>query len=127
MAEKASSNETGRYGEDLAVQALRTHSYEIIERNWRCQIGEVDVVARQGDEWVFVEVKTRQGTGHGTPEEGVTDAKRSRMLRVGLAYLSEHELDDVAWRVDVVAIELGKTGKVRRLTIHRDAVRAQDE
>ncbi|MBN1311414.1 MAG: YraN family protein [Anaerolineae bacterium] len=127
MAEKASSTEVGKYGEDLAVQALCAHGYEIVEQNWRCQIGEIDVVARQDGEWVFVEVKTRQGTGHGTPEEGVTDVKRSRVLRVGLAYLAEHELEDVAWRVDVVAIELGKTGKVRRLAIYRDAVWAQDE
>ena len=121
---QASSTETGKYGEDIAVQALRTHGYEIIEQNWRCRIGEVDVVAQQGGEWVFVEVKARQGVSHGTPEEGVTEVKRSRLLQVGAAYLEEHGHEDAAWRIDVVAIELGQTGKVRRLAIYRDAVRA---
>ncbi len=126
MSEKASSTEMGRHGEAIAVQALRAHGYQIIEQNWRCQIGEVDVVARQGDEWVFVEVKTRQGAGYGTPEEAVTDVKRSRLLQVGAAYLAEHDCEDVGWRVDVVAIDLGQAGKVRRLTIYRDAVRANE-
>ncbi|MBN1427849.1 MAG: YraN family protein [Anaerolineae bacterium] len=124
VSEKVSTTETGRYGEDIAVQALRAHGYEIVERNWRCRIGEVDIVARQGEEWVFVEVKTRQGTGHGTPEEAVTGIKRSRLLRVAAAYLSEHEVEDAAWRVDVVAIDLGSAGTVRRLAIYRDAIQA---
>lgn len=108
------------------MQALRSHGYQIVDRNWRCQVGEVDIVARQGNEWVFVEVKTRQGASFGTPEEAVTDAKRSRLLQVGAAYLSEHDGGDVGWRVDVVAVELGQTGKVRKLAIYRDAVRANE-
>lgn len=124
MSGQVSSTEAGRQGEAIAVQALRAHGYQIIDQNWRCRIGEVDVVAQQGDEWVFVEVKMRQGASHGTPEEGVTEVKRSRLLQVGAAYLAEHACDDAAWRIDVVAIELGQTGKVHRLSIYRDAVRA---
>lgn len=124
MSNRASPTETGRYGEDIAVQALRAHGYQIIDQNWRCWIGEVDVVAREGEEWVFVEVKTRQGTAYGTPEEAVTGSKQSKLLRLGAAYLAEHNCGDAPWRVDVVAIDLGQTGKVRRLAIYRDAVRA---
>lgn len=126
MSGQVSSTETGRQGEAIAVQALRAHGYQIIDQNWRCRIGEVDVVAQEGGEWVFVEVKARHGASYGTPEEAVTDVKRSRLLQVGAAYLSEHDCEDVAWRVDVVAIELGQTGRVRRLSIYRDAVRANE-
>ena len=127
VREGTSTTDIGRYGEDIAVQALHSYGYEIVERNWRCPVGEVDVVARQGGEWVFVEVKARHGSGHGTPEEGVTDIKRSRLLRVGAVYLEEHEIEDPAWRVDVVAVELGLSGKVRRLTIYRNAVQADTD
>jgi putative endonuclease len=121
---QTSTTEAGRHGENIAVQALCAHGYEIVERNWRCKAGEVDIVARHDDEWAFVEVKLRQGNGYGTPEESVTDTKQSRLLRVGAAYLAAHDVEDAAWRIDVVAIELGQTGKVHRLTIYRDAVRA---
>lgn len=126
MGERVSSTELGRQGEVMAVQALRAHGYEIIDQNWRCQVGEVDVVARQGVEWVFVEVKMRQGTGFGRPEEAITEVKRSRLLQIGAAYLAEHDCVDAVWRIDVVAIELGQSGKVRRLAIYRDAVRADE-
>jgi putative endonuclease len=126
VSEQVSSAETGRQGEAIAVQSLRAHGYQIIDQNWRCQIGEIDVVAREGEEWVFVEVKTRHGTGYGSPEEAVTSGKQSRLLQVGAAYLSAHDCADAAWRIVVVAIDLGQTGKVRRLAIYRDAVRADE-
>jgi putative endonuclease len=126
MGSQRSSTETGRQGEDIAIQALRSCGYQIVDRNWRCPLGEVDIVARQNDEWVFVEVKTRHGASFGTPEEAVTGVKRSRLLRIGAMYLLRHDCQDAAWRVDVVAIELGQTGKVHRLAIYRDAVRADD-
>ena len=119
-----SSTELGRWGEDIAARALETHGYVIIERNWRCPEGEIDVVARDGEAWVFVEVKTRSSEEYGLPEEAVTKDKRERLLNAGLLYLTENELGDVLWRVDVVAITLAASGKVRRLTIYKDAVRA---
>lgn len=119
-----STTERGRRGEALAEQALRAHGYEIIERNWRCPVGEIDLVARDGEVIVFVEVKLRGSDAFGTPEEAVTEAKQTRLLQAGAAYLAEHGLDDVPCRIDVVAIELAPSGKVQRLSIHRDAVRA---
>lgn len=76
--------------------------------------------------WVFVEVKTRSSEAFETPEEAVTTEKEQRLYDTGLLYLAEHELENVGWRIDVVAITLGEDGKVRRLAIYKDAVRVRD-
>ncbi len=112
----------GQYGEALAAQALESFGYAIVDRNWRCPTGEVDIIARDGETWVFVEVKLRRGRGAGTPEEAVSDRKQQRLLRVAQAYLAELELDDVQWRVDVIAIDLSDDDLVWRLDHYRDAV-----
>jgi putative endonuclease len=121
-----SSTERGLWGERLAAQALEAHGYEIIQRNWRAATGEIDIVAREDGMWVFVEVKTRSSEAFETPEEAVTAEKEQRLYDTGLLYLAEHELVDVGWRIDVVAITLGEDGKVRRLAIYKDAVRVRD-
>lgn len=71
----------GRYGEQLAVEHLEGVGLEVLARNWRCREGEIDVVARDGTTVVFVEVKTRSGTGYGDPAEAVT-LRKARRLRV---------------------------------------------
>ncbi len=121
-----STTERGRQGEIIAEQALRAHGYEIVERNWRCPVGEIDLVTRDGEVMVFVEVKLRTSDAFGSPEEAVTEAKQARLLRAGAVYLAEHGLDNVPCRIDVVAIELAPSGRVQRLSIHRDAVRADE-
>lgn len=118
-----STVERGRFGEQIAVQALQAHGYTVLEQNWRCQAGEVDIIARDADTWAFVEVKLRRGDSFGTPEEAVTPAKQERLAQIARIYLGEHDLDDVSWRVDVVAIELSENDRVMRLEIYRDAVR----
>jgi putative endonuclease len=112
----------GAWGEAVAAQALEARGYEIIERNWRCQLGELDLVARDGETWVFVEVKARRNEVHGTPEESVTPSKRNRLLILGEAYVSEHALGDVAWRVDVVAIVATPDRQVRSLEVYQNAI-----
>ena len=121
-----SSTERGVWGETLAMQALEAHGYEIIQRNWRAATGEIDIVACENDMWVFVEVKTRSSDGFETPEEAVTEAKRRKLFELGLLYVAEHKLGDVGWRIDLVAITLGESGKVQQLAIYQDAVRARD-
>jgi len=103
----------GRWGESLAATHLEAKGYQIVERNWRCQHGEVDLVARAGAEWVFVEVKTRRGRDMGAPEEALTAAKQKKLLAVAEEYTLEHGLD-VDWRIDLVAVELDKSGKLLR-------------
>jgi putative endonuclease len=79
----------GRYGEALAVRYLREQGMEVLERNWRCAHGEVDVVARDGRCLVIVEVKTRRSSGFGEPVEAVTFAKAVRLRRLAAAYLAQ--------------------------------------
>ena len=96
----------GRYGEALAVRYLREQGMEVLDRNWRCEHGEVDVVALDGDCLVICEVKTRRSSGFGEPVEAVTVAKARRLRRLAAAYLAGHadgaRVGQV--RVDVVGI-----------------------
>ena len=108
----------GRQGEELAVAELTRCGYEIVARNWRCQVGEVDVVARRDEAWAFFEVRTRRGREFGTPEESLTPAKQQRMVDVALTYLGEHELNDVDWRVGLVAVEMDRAGRLLRVEVY---------
>ena len=96
----------GRYGEALAVRYLREQGMEVVDRNWRCEIGEVDIVARDGDCLVICEVKTRRSSGFGEPVEAVTFAKAVRLRHLAAAYLAGQagraQVSQV--RVDVVGI-----------------------
>ena len=103
----------GRWGESVAAQQLESQGFQIVERNWRCRQGEIDLVAQEADMLVFVEVKTRRGRGMGTPEEGLTPRKSRKLLKLGQLYLSQHDLD-VDWRIDMVAVELDRKGKLLR-------------
>lgn len=106
---------TGSLGEGVACDALSRRGYDIVERNWRCAHGEVDIVARDGACWVFVEVKTLRGGG--LPEEGLTERKAERLVELAQIYLAEHGLDDVDWRIDLVAVELDARDAVKRLNV----------
>jgi len=108
----------GRRGEELAARELTGRGYEIVTRNWYCQAGEVDIVARRNEAWYFFEVRTRRGREFGPPEESVTLAKQQRMIDVALTYLGEHDLNDVDWRVGLVAVEMNRTGRLIRLEVY---------
>jgi putative endonuclease len=94
----------GRAGEDIACEALRGLGYSIVERRFRTRRGEIDIVARDGETLVFVEVKGRDGVSGCTPAEAVTSQKRRRLMLVALEYLARHRLADAPCRFDVVAI-----------------------
>ncbi len=100
----------GVEGEELAAEFLEREGYQIIERNYRFDRGEIDLVARDGNELVFIEVKARHSGSFGTPEEAVTLSKELQMKKVAEGYLGEHRLEEQACRFDVVAItfERGK-------------------
>jgi putative endonuclease len=111
----------GRRGEELAIAELIHRGYRVVARNWRCQIGEVDIIAHRDATYHFFEVRTRRGREFGTPEESLTSAKQQRMIDVALAYLAEHgpgELHDIDWRVGLVAVEMDRTGKLLRLEVY---------
>jgi putative endonuclease len=112
----------GAWGEEIASQYLETKGYQILARNWRTQEGEVDLIAQDGDAVVFVEVKTRTSKDFGWPEESITAAKRRRLQRSAMVYLSDQDLIDILWRIDVIAIDRNRSGGVERLEHYIDAV-----
>jgi putative endonuclease len=112
----------GRHGEDRAAAYLKRQGYAILARNWRCPLGELDIVAREGETLVFVEVRARRSDRLGTPEESITPAKQARLVELAQTYLQETGQSDQDWRIDVVAIEVGRQGEVKRLNLIRNAV-----
>lgn len=112
----------GRRGEQLAAERLAALGYEIVERNFRCPAGEIDLVARWQDTWVFVEVRTRRGTRYGTPEESLTPRKRAHMIASAQHYLQARGLEDVPWRIDAVAVALSTGGELLRVDVIENAV-----
>lgn len=108
-----SRKKLGHWGESVAAHHLEAKGYVIVARNWRCAAGEIDLVARAGQELVFVEVKTRRGRAMGTPEEGLTSRKSQKLLELARQYVADGDLD-VDWRVDLIAVELDNSGKLIR-------------
>ncbi len=94
----------GRRGEEIARGWLSHQGLDVVDTNWRCSIGEIDIVALDGDDLVFVEVKTRRSTAFGHPAEAVTHAKLARLRRLAGAWVEAHEVRAAGLRIDVVAI-----------------------
>lgn len=99
---------TGRRGEELAAAFLVGKGYTIIARNWRCAIGELDLIGTDGQTLVFVEVRTRRGGHLGAAEESITPAKQTRLIDLAQTYLQETGPAYPSWRIDVVAVQLGR-------------------
>jgi len=102
----------GNSGEARAAKYLKNLGMKILARQYKTHIGEIDLVAMDGDEIVFVEVKTRRGTEFGYPEESVTPKKLQKIAMVAEQYVREKKEEGRAWRVDVVAITTGEQDEV---------------
>ncbi len=98
------SRKLGDRGEDAAAAFLERQGYAIVERNWRCPAGEVDIVALDGTTLVLCEVKTRRTPAKGTPDEAVTPAKRRRYARLAAAYMQYAGHTDASIRFDVISL-----------------------
>ena len=94
----------GRYGEDVAVRHLVEQGLVLLERNWRCDEGEIDLVLREGPTLVVCEVETRTSLEAGTPHEAITDAKLARLKRLGERWAAERGVRPEGTRVDLVAV-----------------------
>lgn len=94
----------GAYGERVAAAHLVAAGMVILERNWRCRTGEIDIVARDGDTLVICEVKTRTGTDFGSPLEAVTARKAARLRRLAAAWATERDLHVPDIRIDLVGV-----------------------
>jgi len=113
----------GRAGEDAAAKHLVEAGHTLITRNWRCPAGEIDIVTRDGDTLVIVEVRARSSRRFGTPEESITPAKQATLLACGQYLVAEMEWAG-PWRIDVVAVEMGSAGNPARIRVIPHAVEA---
>jgi putative endonuclease len=107
----------GQRGENVAARYLRNQGYRIIERNFRCEVGEVDIIARDGKTLVFVEVKTRSHDDP-TPEDQINQPKRHQLTKAANFYLSRYGTPQPPARFDVVAIvwPSGREAQIRHTT-----------
>ena len=103
----------GRYGERVAARFLADAGMEIVDRNWRCPVGELDLVARLGAVVVFAEVKTRSSDAYGHPSEAIDDGKADRLRRLAVNWLEAHGLDFAEVRFDVVSVTRQRRGPAR--------------
>jgi len=107
--------QTGKEGERIAADYLKKNGYRIIETNFRCAIGEIDIIAREKDFLVFIEVKTRKSTELGFPEQAVGIKKQKKMSQLALWYLQKKNINNTASRFDVLAITMLPAGNEIKL------------
>jgi putative endonuclease len=120
---KAINKTLGARGEKLAVQYLQKKGYKVIERNYRCQWGEIDLVARDKGSLIFVEIKSRSSSGFGLPQDAVDQFKQAKLIQVAKAYMAEHHLQEtIPTRFDVVAVKLTPAGP--EIELIKDAFQA---
>ena len=100
--------ELGAKGEEIAVRYLKSRGYRILERNYRIKLGEIDIIAEQGTDLVFIEVKTRSDTLFGSPFDSVTVPKQKQLAKVALEYISRQNCYNRPARFDVVGVQLNQ-------------------
>ncbi|MDO9496145.1 MAG: YraN family protein [Nocardioides sp.] len=106
----ASKQAVGAYGETVAARHLAETGLRVLERNWRCDEGEIDLVLRDGDVLVVCEVKTRTSDACGSPHEAVSPAKLDRLRRLAHRWAGDHDLQPPETRIDLVAVRLPGRG-----------------
>jgi putative endonuclease len=116
---------TGREGERIAADFLKKNGYRIVENNYRCPIGEIDMVARDKNDLVFVEVKARKSGALGYPEQAVGRQKQRKMSQLALWYIQDKKMHDANVRFDVVAVLLRSSGNDVKLIKHAFEVISQ--
>ena len=111
-----SRKNVGTLGEDIAAKFLQEKAYDIVQRNYRWARGEIDIIARQDNILVFVEVKTARGNSFGPPENWVDQRKQEQIGRVAEKYLQDNEINGMDCRFDVIAVELqGSKYQIRHI------------
>lgn len=111
----------GKQAETAGVKLLKKSGMEIICRNYRCRLGEIDIVALDGDVVVFVEVRSRSGTGYGLPQESIGTKKIHKIRTVANYYIMVNGTNAGGYRFDVIAVMLSKTGDVKGIQHIKDA------
>jgi putative endonuclease len=119
MTRSGSNQRVGRWGEEAVATYLAGRGYEIIARNARTPYGEIDIITKQGDITIFVEVKTLRSSRNFFPEQNVTARKQAHMLACAEHYAAENAIDH--WQIDVVAVE-GMVGMEPKITHFENAI-----
>lgn len=119
----AAKDDLGRRGEELAAQFLGDAGYTIIDRNWRCARGEIDLVARDGNDTVFIEVKTRSSTAFGHPFEAITVQKLARLRRLAHAWCEAHPQGSGSVHVGPPLSDSKLAGSANRRELRNRAIR----
>ncbi len=114
--------DAGRLGERMAASFLESRTYRVVQRNYRCRFGEIDLVVEGAEGLVFVEVRTKRRPCLFEPEETITPAKARRMATLAEHYLAATKQQERPWRVDVVAVELDRGGEPARIEHFKDAI-----
>ncbi|WP_062072887.1 YraN family protein [Demequina sediminicola] len=107
------TQQVGRYGESVAAQWMQDHGWRVLERNWRCRFGEIDVIAVDGDTLVIAEVKTRRTRSAGLPQEAVTRDKLHRLRALAAQWLHQDPRRWRSVRVDVFAVSVARAGAAK--------------
>ena len=119
---KMERRDTGRLGEKLAQDFLKKQGFHIIDTNYRCPEGEIDIVARHNDCLVFIEVRTKTNPVFCSPEESVTRTKKRRLIATARHYRQSHGHLPTSWRIDFVAVELDQKAKPLRIELIENAI-----
>ncbi|MBI3954824.1 YraN family protein [Candidatus Gottesmanbacteria bacterium] len=110
----------GRLGEKEAEKYLTSQNYRIIERNFRIRNGEIDLIAKDKNILVFVEVKTRRNNKFGLPEEAITSSKIKTLIRSAQYYLLTHNQPSASYRIDVVSIKLDENDRPEQIKLYKN-------
>ena len=111
MSQSKPTQPFGRYGEELARTYLENASYQIVTTNWRCTLGEIDIIAQKDNILVFVEVRSRHAETTEASFESVNQRKQTKLAALANDYINTHKLDDIIWRVDVIGVAIPRSGK----------------
>jgi putative endonuclease len=115
----------GNFGERVAAAHLEAKGYRILERNYSCREGEIDLIASRGPQLIFVEVRSRRGRSMGGPEESITGRKSDHIRAAAATYAMEHPEAPENQRIDVVVIELDAKGRVMRVEQIENAIEGE--
>jgi putative endonuclease len=112
----------GLLGETLAREFLKRKGYKILETNYRCREGEIDIIAQHKGTLVFIEVRTKSNLEFGFPEESITFVKSEHLKQAALHYTQSHDNTSDSWRIDLIAVELDSHDKVKRIELIENAI-----
>ena len=113
--------DTGKKGEEVALSFLRKKGYKILDRNFRCGFGELDIVAEKNNQIIFIEVRSCRSLNFGSPQESLNYFKKKRLTRLALFYLTSHNLKNVFCRFDVVAVVFEEGSKISSINLIKNA------